>query len=102
MVDSPRATRTLGKDWNFFDRVEVSNTDFSELCDVLINIKFLNNLRLDNEGTESVEYSFNGNTVHGVLDPTNATASLLFLNRRVNKIWFKVDSGNSTIRIEAW
>lgn len=93
---------TLGKDWNFFERVTITNTEFPDSCDILININYLNNLRLDNEGTEVVEYSFNGNTVHGELDPNGATASLLFVDRRENKIWFRVDSGSVDVRVEAW
>lgn len=102
MVESAKAPRTLGKDWNFFTKKTITATSFSEECDVLINVKNLTNLTLHNEGSVVVEYSFNGNTVHGDMTPDTATASLLFLNRRVSKIWFRVASGSTTVRVESW
>lgn len=61
-----------------------------------------------NEGaatSNSVEYSFDGETVHGDLIPTKANAGLTFDNRSVSYIWFRLKAGSTgpvDVRIEAW
>jgi hypothetical protein len=63
---------------------------------------FLNEKTL---GTNVVEYSFNGNTVHGELDPLLPSRGLMFDNRSIGTIWFRVKSGSAgpvTIRVDAW
>lgn len=61
-----------------------------------------------NEGatsTKAVEYSFDGVNVHGDLIPTTASATLLFTNRVVSLIWFRLKSGSTgpvSVRVEAW
>lgn len=61
-----------------------------------------------NESTgQIVEYSFNGNDVHGVLDGTSGstTRSMTFLNRPVSLIWLRLKSGSAgpaTITVTAW
>lgn len=91
-----------GRDFNFFKKVTVSSATFQDQCDAIItfptqSVTFL----LD--GTGVVEYSFNGNTTHGDMDSSKSTKGLVFDNRRVSKIWFKLISGGPvTIRIEAW
>jgi len=52
-----------------------------------------------------VEYSFNGTTVHGVLDgtATSTTRVVKFDNRVVSLIWFRLKSGGpATITATAW
>lgn len=53
-----------------------------------------------------VEYSFNGTTVHGVLDgtATSTTRVVMFNNRVVSIIWFRMKAGStaSTITTTAW
>jgi len=93
---------TTGRDFNFFKRVSVSSATFTDNCDAIITfptqtISFLL------EGTGVVEYSFNGNTLHGDMDSTTSTKGLVFDNRLVSKIWFRLKSGGPvTVRIEAW
>lgn len=96
------AKRTTGKDFNFFQKVTVSETTFPDDSQISINVKVLNNLLLVNEGSNVVEYSFNGNTVHGDLTPSSTTESLLFNNRRVSAIWFRTATGSNVVRVEAW
>lgn len=75
--------------------------------DVYINFNAKSFL-LINEGTaetNTVEYSFNGTTVHGELVPGTVTEGIAFDNRPVDLIWFRLKSGSTgpvTIRVEAW
>lgn len=56
-----------------------------------------------NRGTTVVEYSFNGTTIHGDLNPIDASQGVVFDNRLESKVWFKSDAdGYGTVRIEAW
>ena len=104
---------TLGFDRNFFKKVAVSATTFGGDSadgyqpDVVItfNTVGLMFLNLGSGATSVIEYSFNGQTVHGELNPTNASAALSFDNRPVSKIWFRVQAGSSgtiNISVQAW
>jgi hypothetical protein len=93
-----------GKDYNYFKKLTVINSKFPNNSHVTFNIKFLQSFSLINEGTAVIEYSFNGNTVHGDLSPGTPSAGIFFDNRRVSAIWFRKAEGgaDSTIRIEGW
>jgi hypothetical protein len=100
---------TNGVDFNYFKRIVVTSTEFGSAsddyaADAFLNIKGgIKVLTLVNEGANTIEYSFNGNTIHGDLIPNTPTAALSFDNRTVSKIWFRVTAaGPSTIRVEAW
>lgn len=102
--------KTIGRDFNFFEKISVSATEFGGDSvdgyqpDAIITFSNAG-IMLMNEGTGVVEYSFNGNTVHGELDSTKDSASLAFDNRKISCIWLRVKSGSSgpiVIRIDAW
>lgn len=101
------AKRTRGKDFNYFNKFSVTATTFGATCDLQIPMP-IRVLTFQNEGTlttHAIEYSFNGNTVHGDMIPTKGSASLIFEDRAVTTIWFRVASGSTgpiTVRIEAW
>lgn len=102
--NDPKAAITYGKDYNFFALATpgAASTPFAIDCDVVINM-FAPTYTVTfwaPSGTV-VEYSFNGNTIHGTLDGsgTTAPASLTFENRVISKIWF---AGSGTVRVEAW
>lgn len=97
-----------GKDFNFYEKIVVTNTTFGAApeykWDVLITFTTTGVMML-NEGTGVVEYSFNGNTIHGELDSTSVTKALSFDNRVINTIWFRIKSGSSapiTVSVQAW
>lgn len=100
-----------GRDFNFFEKISVTNTTFGVsgdgyLCDMIIDFPVAG-LILHTEGTSTntVEYSFNGNHVHGELIPGSGRATLTFLNRKVTAIWFRVKAGSVapiTVSVEAW
>jgi hypothetical protein len=95
---------TQGQDYNFFTKVTVDGYVFDpDTEDVLITIKGQQTFSLVNEGSTLVEYSFNGNTLHGDMTPGTSTAAIFFDNRRVSKIWFRApDGGDPIVRVEAW
>lgn len=91
-----------GADFNFFRKVTVNNAFFTDNSSITFNIKGLQTFTLVNEGTDVVEYSFNGNTLHGDMTPGTPTEALAFDNRRVTAIWFRSAVTPQTIRVEAW
>lgn len=105
--------KTQGKDFNFYQKVEVSSSTFGgasvsgEQPDVIIKFGTRSIMLLNEETSSSqvVEYSFNGSTVHGELDPSLPSRGLVFDNRQISMIWLRVKSGSTgpiTIRIDAW
>lgn len=104
---------TKGKDHNIYKKFTVSATTFGgdsvsgEQPDYIANCVIQSFMMLNEStlSTEVVEYSFNGNTVHGELDPTLASKAIAFDNRSFDKIWFRVKAGSTgpvTIRLDAW
>lgn len=114
---------TLGYDRNFFQKISVTATGFGSnnagspyvpgpQPDMIIPFNtqsvILTNLSLASGTYASgsvVEYSFNGQTVHGELGSSSANISLTFENRIVAKIWFRLQTGSSgpvSISVQAW
>lgn len=93
---------TKGKDFNFFQKVNVSQTTFGGESHIIFNFRNQCCFSMVNEGSGVVEYSFNGEVLHGDMTPGTSTEAMLFDNRRVSKIWFRVVSGTHIVRVEAW
>lgn len=112
--------KNKGKDFSYFNKVTVTWSQFGAPdgyvnvggrfdgygCDVFIDFT-TQGIMLLNEGTAAtqvIEVSFNGTTVHAELDPTLPSRGLVFDNRVVSMIWFRIKSGStsSTISINAW
>jgi hypothetical protein len=105
--------KTQGKDFNFYTKLEISSTSFGGDSvdgyqpDTIITFPTQSVIFCNEETGSSkvVEYSFNGYTVHGELDPTLPSRTMTFDNRVISMIWFRVKSGSSgplTIRIDSW
>lgn len=92
----------LGHDFNFFTKIVPSvvslASPFGTGCDVLITIP-TQTVTFQLEGSGNIQYSFNGNTLHGDMQNGLSSASLIFQHRTISKIWFR---GTGTVRIEAW
>ena len=93
-----------GRDFNFFKKMTVVATEFGDQSidgnqpDMIITFPtYTVTFQLETDG--SVEYSFNGTTVHGDMTAGRFSANLIFENRVISKIWFK---GAGIVRIEAW
>lgn len=100
----PNITKnTKGRDFNFFDRVNVTSATFGDNPDMVITFPTTGLLFL-NEGNGVVEFSFNGNTVHGSLNSLDPSKGVAYDNRTVSTIWFRRVSGDASIavRVEAW
>lgn len=113
----PNIKKTQGRDFNYYNKTAVTWTQFGAPDgytpangygpDLIIpfstqSVVFLNE---GTTGTQVVEYSFNGTTVHGELDPTLPSKGLAFDNRVISLIWFRLKSGSSgsaTVRTDAW
>ena len=98
---NPLGPITWGIDWNFFQKLTVTATNFNTNADIFIPFSTYE-VTFQLEGaTGSVEYSFNGTTIHGDMNAGDGYFSnnLTFTNRVISKIWFK---GSGTVRIEAW
>lgn len=91
---------TQGFDHNFFQKITVSNANFNNLSDMLILFPtYTVTFQLETTSGGLVEYSFNGNTVHGDMTSNLPSANLVFQNRVISGIWFK---GTGVVRVEAW
>lgn len=94
---------TKGRDFNHFERFTVSSDSFtSGGPDVFIKSQF-EILSLINEGPDNVEFSYNGNTVHGDLEYGGFTASLNLYDQSANKLWFRLKDGGTSavIRVQS-
>lgn len=113
----PYIKKTIGKDFNYFKIVPVNWAQFGAPDgytvadgygpDVVIpfSVHSASFINYGSGGTNVVEYSFNGTTVHGDMVPSTLSASLTFPNRTVCMIWFRLKSGSTgpvNIRVEAW
>lgn len=93
------------KDNNFFDKLEVSATNFLahqvrwNFTSVGIAV-----MTESNDDSDIVQYSFDGETVHGDMRPTFPSEAIIFDNRFHSRIYFRrATAGNPVIvRIEAW
>ena len=87
---------------NYFNRITVASGAFNTAPDVILGITGNPSLSLINEGTGTIQYSFNGNTVAGDLVPGTPSAQMVFNHRGYSQIWFRLSSGVAyNVRIEA-
>ncbi len=104
----PNAKIGYGRDYNFFREVTPGASGaatFATDADCVINMNAPTyNVTFWAPSGTSVQYSFNGYTVHGTLDGSGTTAPqfLEFDNRVISKIWFTYIGGTGQIRVEAW
>lgn len=95
---------TNGKDFNLFEKITVTSATFTTEADTVINFRHQRGLSLWNmSGSTTVEYSFNGTTIHGELVGGTAYAGFVWENRVVSQIWLRITSGvSANVRVEAW
>lgn len=87
---------------NHFQKVSVSGASFPENPQVFFDMRGVISFTMNNEGTGAVEYSFDGETLHGDMTPGEGSENLKFTDRTVFKIWFRAASGTHTVRVEGW
>lgn len=102
---------TTGKDFNFHEKLSITATNFGSNSvdgyqpDMIITFSTQGVMFFNESVSGVVEYSFNGNTVHGELDPTLPSRALAFDNRVISLIWFRIKSGSVSpviVRVDAW
>jgi hypothetical protein len=95
--------KTQGCDFNYFRKVTVNQVAFPMDSQITINIFGQFSFSIMNEGLHVVEYSFNGNTLHGDLTPGTPTQGLFFDHRSISGIWLRTPAGGPcVVRVEAW
>lgn len=113
----PHIKKTQGHNFNYYSKTAVNWAQFGTPDgyttqdgygpDLVITFSTQGIMFL-NEGTTSsqvVEYSFNGNTVDGELDPTLPSKGLAFDGRVISLIWFRMKDGSSgpcNVSVHAW
>jgi hypothetical protein len=55
-----------------------------------------------NRGPYTVEYSFDGSTLHGDLKASDVSKDRVFNSRCECKTWFRAKDGYGDVRVEAW
>lgn len=87
--------------WNYFEVITVDGYSFP--TEPQVNFGFLaQGFSFLNRGSKIIEYSFDGTTLHGDLNPSDESVQLTFNNRAECKVWMRGDDGYGDIRIEAW
>ena len=87
-----------GKDFNFFLEVAVTNADFAESPDVVIGFRGPRRMMIICP-SGSVDYSFDGNNLHGKTVSGEPSEKLEFDVRMEDKVWFR---GTGTVQFHAW
>jgi len=92
------------KDSNFFGKYRVSSTSF----EVVATWNFISvgiALMVESDLPEDViQYSFDGETVHGDMTPRLPSEAIIFDNRFQSKVWFRRATPGDPVlvRVEAW
>lgn len=95
---------TRRRDTNFFEKYHVSSTSWDVLANWTFNSTGIALLVESNDSADVIQYSFNGENVHGDLTPGLPSQGIVFDNRIASKIWFRRANpgGAVLIRVEAW
>lgn len=98
--------------FNYFKKINVNWSDFGGSGNTFgkqnaeMFISFITQgLMFLNETSGIVQYSFNGEDVHGELAYGTPTQGMVFDNRAVGLIWFRLKPGSSgpiTVSVQAW
>ena len=91
--------------YNFFTKINVTSTSFaSHLVSWNFNSIGFSFLNEADARAVVVEYSFDGTTVHGDLTPLLPSEGIVFDNRMVSKVWFRLVTAGTPalVRVEAW
>lgn len=91
---------------NFFAKLEISSTTFTSAQRAKWDFNSVGIALLveSNDSTDVVQYSFDGESVHGDLTPLLPSEGIVFDNRYENTVWFRrATPGDAvTVRVEAW
>ncbi len=110
MPETPKPNKPLdkniqGRDFNYYNKFIITSPTFETEANTIITFLTASVMFLLENTTGVVEYSFNGNTVHGELNAALPSRAIAFDNRVISKIWFRIKSGSPsplTVRVDAW
>ena len=97
--------------YRYFDLLAVDETNYLDDSGdgyYVADFGFLSDgLILSNQSSTSgeiIQFSFDGTTTHGELDPDQPTAALAYNTRREYRVYFKLKTAGSavTVHVEAW
>ncbi len=87
--------------WNYFEVISADGYSFPS--DPQVNFNFISQgFTFLNRSSSIIEYSFDGSSLHGDLNPDDASIGLEFDERWESKVWFRGSDGYGTVRVEAW
>ena len=87
--------------YNYFSVITVDGYSFPTNSQV--NFDFVaQGISFLNRGTHTIQYSFDGTTLHGDLNPSDASKGLVFDSRYENRVWFRGLDGYGDVRVESW
>lgn len=89
---------------NFFGKYNISSTSFNTLASWnFISIGIAIMVESD-DSSDVIQYSFDGETVHGDMTPGKPSEGIIFDNRFASKIWFRREFQGSPVlvRVESW
>lgn len=92
---------------DFFAKVTVSDDAYPGTAQCVFDLRKGTGvgLSLINRGSKVVCYSFDGETDHGDLYPSDPSKGLVFDHRDRPRMWLRLDdgeTGSSVVRVEAW
>ena len=88
--------------FNYFENLLVDGYAFPENPQINFRFNSQGIALLNKNNVYTIQYSFNGTTVHGDLDPADESKGIIFDNRVESKMWFRAVDGYATVRVEAW
>jgi len=92
---------TKGQDHNFYKKVSVSSASFQTNADAVLIYPYTM-YSIINEGPGVIEFSFNGNTLHGDMTVGTPSSAINVYESSSNKVWFRLKSGaTTTVRIQS-
>lgn len=104
---TPPLNTRQGIDHNYYTSTNVTWTAFggSNISplnpDLLITFTTQGVLFL-NEGSNPIQISFNGSTVHDLLTPGTPSQGIAYDSRVISLIWVAAPSGSSILSVRAW
>lgn len=92
------------RDNNFFGKYRISSTSFEVAATwnfISIGIALMVE---SNNGSDVIQYSFDGETVHGDMTPLMPSEAIIFDSRFVDKVWFRRATPGDpvVVRVESW
>lgn len=95
-----------GKQFNYFKKLTVTWSTFGSdgyHCDIVIPFSTQGVIFLNEDTSDIVEVSFDGTNIHDELNPAQPSKGVVYDNRDICKVWFRLSSGSSAVvTIRAW